>query len=91
MTVFNAALAAGAALLGDLRDQFDWQIIFLIFSVMVFSPIFLLKYLKLNTHLEQVAQLERSYLEKNWETLNTSITGQELLSSNQEKGIINPL
>jgi PAT family beta-lactamase induction signal transducer AmpG len=64
MTVFNGALAAGAALLGDLRDYFGWQAIFIIFSVIVFSAMILSKFIKVNQHLEQVEQLEIGFLEK---------------------------
>ena len=64
MTIFNGALAAGAALLGDLRNYFGWPTIFLIFSVMAFSGMLLLRYLKVDTHLKQVENLEASYLEK---------------------------
>jgi PAT family beta-lactamase induction signal transducer AmpG len=64
MTIFNGALAAGAALLGDLRNHFGWQTIFIIFSAMVFSGMFLLRYLKIDAHLKQVENLESSFLEK---------------------------
>lgn len=64
MTVFNGALAAGAALLGDLRNHFGWQAIFFIFCVMVFSAMLLLKYIKIDSHLNQVKTLETNYLEK---------------------------
>ena len=64
MTVFNGALAAGAALLGDLRSYFGWQAIFLIFCVMVFSGMLLLRYMKVDAHLKQVETLETNYLEK---------------------------
>jgi PAT family beta-lactamase induction signal transducer AmpG len=64
MTVFNGALAAGAALLGDLRNYFGWQTIFLIFCTMMFLGMLLLRYMKVETHLSQVQNLETNYLEK---------------------------
>lgn len=64
MTVFNGALAAGAALLGDLRTHFDWQTIFLIFSATVFSAMVVLRFIKVQNHLKQIEQLEINYLEK---------------------------
>lgn len=64
MTVFNGALAAGAALLGDLRNHFGWQTIFLIFCMMMFFGMLLLRYLKVETHLSHVQNLETNYLEK---------------------------
>ena len=62
MTIFNGALAAGAALLGDLRNQFSWQTILLIFSVAVFSAILLLRFIKVKKHQAQVQELEQNYL-----------------------------
>jgi len=64
MTVFNGALAAGAALLGDLRTHFGWQAIFLIFTSAVFTAMLLLKFIKVQNHLKQIEQLESTYLEK---------------------------
>jgi MFS transporter, PAT family, beta-lactamase induction signal transducer AmpG len=64
MTVFNGALAAGAALLGDLRNHFGWQTIFILFSVMVFSGILLLRFIKVDAHLKHVENLETRFLER---------------------------
>ena len=64
MTVFNAALASGAALLGDLRNYFGWQAIFLIFSAVTFAVMMLLRFIKVNQHLKQVEKLEANYLER---------------------------
>lgn len=64
MTIFNGALATGAAVIGDLRDHFEWRGIFLIFSVAVFSGMLLLRFLNVNEHLKQVEQLETNYLGK---------------------------
>jgi PAT family beta-lactamase induction signal transducer AmpG len=75
MTIFNGALATGAALIGDLRDHFEWQGIFFIFSIAVFSGMLLLRFLNVNEHLKQVEQLERSYMEKNAMSFSTSKTG----------------
>ena len=62
MTVFNAALAAGAALLGLLRNYLHWQTIFFVFSFMVIFAIVLLRFIKVNKHLLQVEDLEHNYL-----------------------------
>jgi MFS transporter, PAT family, beta-lactamase induction signal transducer AmpG len=64
MTFYNAGMAAGAALLGFLRSHFGWQIIFLVFTLMVIAVAVLLQFLKINTHLQQVDVLEKNYLEK---------------------------
>jgi MFS transporter, PAT family, beta-lactamase induction signal transducer AmpG len=70
MTVANLGLSAGAALLGFLRTHFGWQIIFLVFTVMVFGVAVLLQFLKVNTHLQQVDVLEKNYLENEARLLN---------------------
>jgi MFS transporter, PAT family, beta-lactamase induction signal transducer AmpG len=62
MTVFNAALGAGAALLGLLRNYLQWQTILFVFSFMAIFAIVLLRFIKVNKHLQQVEELERNYL-----------------------------
>lgn len=64
MMFYNAGLVAGAALLGFLRSHFGWQIIFLVFTLMVITVAVLLQFLKIKTHLDQVDVLENNYLEK---------------------------
>ena len=64
MTLANAGMAAGAALVGFLRTHFGWQIIFLVFMVMVVGVAVLLRFLKMNTHLQKVDVLEKNFLEK---------------------------
>lgn len=63
MTVFNAGLASGAALLGYLRSHFDWQILFFIFALMIIISIVILQFIKTKRHMEQVDNLERQYLD----------------------------
>lgn len=62
MTIFNAGLASGAALLGFLRSFCDWQILFLVFTSLILIPMLVLKFVKTNSHSEQVALLEREYV-----------------------------
>jgi PAT family beta-lactamase induction signal transducer AmpG len=63
MTIFNAGLASGAALLGYLRSHFEWQILFIVFAMMIIISMVILKFIKTNRHREQVEILERQYLE----------------------------
>jgi len=63
MTIFNGALAAGAALVGYLRSHFEWQTLFLVFAVMIVAAMILLKFIKTKRHLEQVEYLEKQYVE----------------------------
>jgi PAT family beta-lactamase induction signal transducer AmpG len=64
MTLANAGMAAGSALFGFFRSHFGWQIVFLVFTMMVIAVAVLLKFLKMNTHLKQVGILEQNYLQK---------------------------
>lgn len=61
MTVFNAGLASGAALLGYLRSSFEWQMLYGVFALMVVVSMVILRFIKTRRHLEQVAHLERQY------------------------------
>ncbi|HRH66130.1 MAG TPA: MFS transporter [Bacteroidia bacterium] len=63
MTIFNLGLASGAAFLGFLRTFCDWQIIFLVFTGMIFAAMGICSFIKTNSHREHVELLERSYLE----------------------------
>lgn len=64
MTIFNAGLAAGAALLGLLRSFFAWQSLFPVFACMIIISLFIFKFIKTQQHIKQVALLERNYLER---------------------------
>lgn len=61
MTIFNAGLASGAALLGYFRSIAGWQSLFIIVTLMFFIAVFILKYIKTGRHLEHVALLEVKY------------------------------
>jgi len=63
MTVFNMGLASGAALLGALRTEFDWQVLFIIFGLMIVVSMIVLRFIQSKRHLEQVDSLEQNYLE----------------------------
>lgn len=63
MTIFNLGLTTGAALLGLLRENFGWQIIFVVFMVLILSSMFVLQFIKTDKHIEQVGLLENNYLE----------------------------
>ena len=72
MTLANAGMAVGAALFGYLRSHFGWQIIFLVFTVMVVGIAVLLQFLKINSHLKQVDVLEKNYIENEAKLMNAS-------------------
>ncbi|MBC7749513.1 MAG: MFS transporter [Methylotenera sp.] len=62
MTVFNAGMASGAALLGYLRSNFEWQMLFIAFGLILIISMIILKFIKTNRHREQVEFLESEYL-----------------------------
>ena len=72
MTLANAGMAAGAAVFGYFRSHFGWQIVFLVFTVMVVGVAVLLQFLKMNIHLQQVDVLEKNYLENEAKLMNAS-------------------
>ena len=63
MTIFNAGLASGAALLGFLRSFCEWQILFMVFTFMIVVAMVIFRFIKTNRHREKVERLERDYLE----------------------------
>ncbi len=63
MTIFNAGLASGAALLGFLRSLWEWQILFVAFTSMIIISMIIFKFIKINRHREQVEILEKDYSE----------------------------
>ncbi len=73
MSLANVGMAAGSALFGYFRSHFGWQIIFLVFTVMVVGVAVLLQFLKINTHLQQVDVLEKNYIESEAKLMNASI------------------
>jgi PAT family beta-lactamase induction signal transducer AmpG len=63
MTIFNAGLASGAALLGYLRSNFEWQVLFLVFALMIIISMAIFRFIKTKRHREEVDVLERQYLD----------------------------
>lgn len=63
MTIFNAGLACGAALLGWLRSYFEWQSLFFAFAGIIMVAMVILVFIKTNKHREQVELLEQKYVD----------------------------
>ena len=63
MAISNLSLAAGAALLGPLKDLFDWE--FVILSYVVFAGIMLvlIRFINFEKHQKRVDGLELKYVE----------------------------
>jgi PAT family beta-lactamase induction signal transducer AmpG len=63
MTIFNAGLASGAALLGQLRSMFGWETLFVVFAIMMIISMVVLAFIKTNRHREQIELLEKNYVD----------------------------
>ncbi len=63
MTIFNAGLSTGAALLGYLRTFLSWQHLFLVFGTMIVAAMLILRFIKTAKHHQHVDSLEQKYLE----------------------------
>jgi PAT family beta-lactamase induction signal transducer AmpG len=64
MTAFNLGLSAGAAFFGYIRSYFEWQSIFLLFSVMIIVSMATIYFIKTKKHAAQIEKLELEYQEK---------------------------
>ena len=62
MTIFNGGLIAGAALLGFLDFFFGWNMLFIVFSVLVLMAFILLRFINTGEHRQQIEILETNYL-----------------------------
>lgn len=63
MTIFNAGLATGAALLGWLKPYMAWQQLFLVFACLIAFTMLLFKFMKTSNHVKQVEKLEDQYID----------------------------
>jgi len=63
MTIFNAGLSSGAAFFGFFRSFLDWQMLFIVFVILIIVSMIILNFIKTTRHIEQVNLLERDYLQ----------------------------
>jgi MFS transporter, PAT family, beta-lactamase induction signal transducer AmpG len=64
MAISNLGLAAGAALMGQLKNVFDWQYMFLAYILFAAIMLLLIRFINFNRHQVRVDELELKYLEK---------------------------
>lgn len=64
MAISNLGLAAGAALMGQLKNLFDWQYIFLVYVFFALVMFVLMRFINFDKHQERVDELELKYQEK---------------------------
>jgi len=65
MAISNLGLAAGAALLGPLKDLFHWEYVILSYIVFAGVMLVLIRFINFEKHQKRVDQLEEKYLEQN--------------------------
>ncbi|MBL7764483.1 MAG: MFS transporter [Chitinophagaceae bacterium] len=63
MTIANLGQISLAALIGPIKENFSWQITILAFAIMFVVIWILLQFLKINTQIEKVTELENKDLE----------------------------
>jgi len=64
MAISNLGLAGGAALMGQLKNVFDWQYLFLAYILFAAIMLLLIRFINFNKHQVRVDELELKHLEK---------------------------
>ncbi len=64
MAISNLGLAAGAAIMGQLKGIFDWEYVILAYIVFAFVMLVLIRFINFEKHQKRVDDLELQYLEK---------------------------
>ena len=63
MAISNLGLAAGAALIGPLKEMFDWQYVILSYIGFVFVMLVIIQFVNFDKHSVQVEELDKKYSE----------------------------
>lgn len=64
MAVSNLGLAAGAWLMGEMKEYFDWQYVFAIYLVFITVVLLMMRFINFGKHQNRVGELERRHGEK---------------------------
>ena len=64
MAISNLGLAAGAALMGQLKNMFDWEYIFLTYILFAAIMLVLIRFVKFDKHQKRVDELELKFENK---------------------------
>ena len=64
MAISNLGLAAGAAVMGQLKGFLDWEYVILIYVLFAFVMLVLIRFINFEKHQERVDELELQYQEK---------------------------
>jgi len=65
MAISNLGLAAGAALLGPLKDLLTWEFVILAYIFFAATMLILMRFINFEKHQKRVDELEEQYLENN--------------------------
>jgi predicted MFS family arabinose efflux permease len=65
MAISNLGLAAGAALLGPLKDLFNWEFVILCYIIFAVVMLVLIRFINFEKHQIRVDELELKFIEKN--------------------------
>ena len=63
MAISNLGLAAGAAIMGQLKEFLDWEFVILAYIVFALAMLVLMKFINFKNHQKRVDQLELKYSE----------------------------
>jgi PAT family beta-lactamase induction signal transducer AmpG len=63
MAISNLGLAAGAAIMGPLKETFDWEYVFLAYIIFALAMLILMRFINFEKHSLRVDELEIKYLE----------------------------
>lgn len=63
MAISNLGLAAGAALMGQLKNFFDWEYIFLVYILFAAIMLVLIRFINFEKHMTRVNELENQFIE----------------------------
>jgi PAT family beta-lactamase induction signal transducer AmpG len=64
MAISNLGLASGAALLGPLKDYFNWEYVILTYAIFALVMLILIRFISFEKHQKRVDDLEFKYLVK---------------------------
>ena len=64
MAVSNLGLAAGAAIMGQLKKFFNWEFVILAYIIFALAMLILMRFINFEKHQKRVDELELQYLEK---------------------------
>ena len=72
MAISNLGLAAGAAIMGQLKELFNWEYVILSYIIFVFVMLVLMKFIYFENHEKRVDELELKFNETTEQAITAS-------------------